>query len=191
MSRIVDKIRKLIALTTSPSVEEARTAASLAVKLIREHNVELTLPTSPADRPAPPPPSARRNPPPPRQPPPPQPSPPPKDPRTADEASARAAWDAWNGVPKDWGFGGPRTADTAADEAYATWAASNAAHQRAQAGGPSRKPSGSRRIEAKFRGRCRTCGEPYEEGEWVIWTKGKGCRHDNLFCRSERAVPGR
>ena len=69
MADVLDKIRKLVALTASPNENEARSAAFLACKLIRENQVQLNL-SGPVPRidpisytPYPPP----RRPPPPRK----------------------------------------------------------------------------------------------------------------------------
>lgn len=43
MADILDRIQKLMALASSSNENEARNAAFLAVKLIREHNVHLSL----------------------------------------------------------------------------------------------------------------------------------------------------
>jgi Protein of unknown function (DUF2786) len=57
MSRILDRVRQLIALASSPEPEEARTAAVLACQLIREHGLKLSDPgSSEADPPPPRPP---------------------------------------------------------------------------------------------------------------------------------------
>lgn len=45
MSKELDRILKLIALTTSPNENEARNAAFLATKLIREHKIVLSDPS--------------------------------------------------------------------------------------------------------------------------------------------------
>lgn len=50
MSPLLDRVRKLIALTTSSSQEEARTAAFEAARLIRTHGLVIT-----DKEPAPPP----------------------------------------------------------------------------------------------------------------------------------------
>jgi hypothetical protein len=42
-AKILDKVRKLLALAASPQEEEARTAALLASRLILEHGIQLTL----------------------------------------------------------------------------------------------------------------------------------------------------
>lgn len=39
VSTVMDKVRKLIALTESPFEEEARTAAMMAIRLIKEHKI--------------------------------------------------------------------------------------------------------------------------------------------------------
>ena len=41
MSAILDRVNKLIALAASPNLHEARNAAVLAAKLIREHHLEI------------------------------------------------------------------------------------------------------------------------------------------------------
>jgi hypothetical protein len=41
VASIVDRVNKLLALATSPNMHEARNAALLAAKLIREHNLEI------------------------------------------------------------------------------------------------------------------------------------------------------
>jgi hypothetical protein len=41
VSGIVDRVNKLIALAASPNLHEARNAAVLAARLIREHNLEI------------------------------------------------------------------------------------------------------------------------------------------------------
>lgn len=53
MTDVLDKIHKLVALSTSSHAEEARTAAFMAVKLIREHGIVLSY--SASYRPPPPP----------------------------------------------------------------------------------------------------------------------------------------
>ena len=48
-SPILERVRNLLALATSPNDNEARNAALLAARLIREHRLVLTLPrTTPA-----------------------------------------------------------------------------------------------------------------------------------------------
>lgn len=42
-SSVLDRIHRLMALSTSPCEEEARTAALIAVRLIREHRIRLSL----------------------------------------------------------------------------------------------------------------------------------------------------
>lgn len=42
-AKLLDKVRKLIALTSSPSLEEARTSAYQACKLIRKHGLVVGL----------------------------------------------------------------------------------------------------------------------------------------------------
>ncbi len=44
MSSVLERVRKLIALTSSPNENEARNAAVLAVRLIREHHLVLSVP---------------------------------------------------------------------------------------------------------------------------------------------------
>lgn len=52
---VLDRIHKLLALASSPNEHEARTAAVLAAKLIRQHRVVLAMPpATPAARPTPP-----------------------------------------------------------------------------------------------------------------------------------------
>ena len=46
MKNVVERVEQLIALATSPNENEARTAAMLAVQLIRKHKLVLSLPTS-------------------------------------------------------------------------------------------------------------------------------------------------
>lgn len=46
MSIILEKIRKLISLTDSPFEEEARSAAMLAVRLIKEHKILDSIPAN-------------------------------------------------------------------------------------------------------------------------------------------------
>ena len=46
MKNVVEKVHQLIALATSPNDNEARTAALLAVQLIRKHRIVLSLPIS-------------------------------------------------------------------------------------------------------------------------------------------------
>jgi hypothetical protein len=50
MSSIVDRVRKLVALSGSPNENEGRTAASLACRLIREHALEVRDPAPGARR---------------------------------------------------------------------------------------------------------------------------------------------
>jgi hypothetical protein len=55
MSAIVDRVRKLIALAGSPNEHESRSAAAMACRLIREHDLHLVDPSGHArraDRPA-------------------------------------------------------------------------------------------------------------------------------------------
>lgn len=61
MADVMDRLRKLLAMAESPVDEEARTAALLAVRLIKEHKIELALPGNkpPAAAGAPPPPTPR------------------------------------------------------------------------------------------------------------------------------------
>jgi len=44
MSGVMERLRKLLAMAESPVVEEARTAALMAAKLIKEHRIALLLP---------------------------------------------------------------------------------------------------------------------------------------------------
>lgn len=53
---LLDRVRKLIALSASDREEEARTSAFLACKLIRENGFAVTLPVTAAPRAAVPPP---------------------------------------------------------------------------------------------------------------------------------------
>ncbi len=46
MANVLDKINKLIALAGSPDEPEARSAAWAAVKLIREHKIQMSLPST-------------------------------------------------------------------------------------------------------------------------------------------------
>jgi hypothetical protein len=41
MSSVIDRVNKLLALASSPNLHEARNAAVLAAKLIREHGLEV------------------------------------------------------------------------------------------------------------------------------------------------------
>jgi hypothetical protein len=41
VSRVLAKIEKLVAMTSSPHVEEARTSAFMACKLIRDHGLQV------------------------------------------------------------------------------------------------------------------------------------------------------
>jgi len=51
MSNVLERIQQLLALSTSPNEHEARNAALLAARLIREHKVQLALPArSPTPR---------------------------------------------------------------------------------------------------------------------------------------------
>jgi hypothetical protein len=52
MASVKERLERLIALTESPNENEARNAAVLAVRLIRQHRVILTVPTSSATTPA-------------------------------------------------------------------------------------------------------------------------------------------
>lgn len=73
--KILDKVKKLMALTSSPEKEEARTAAMMAVSLIKKHDLltkKVETWTSSYEPPPPPPrPASRPEPPPPPPPPPP------------------------------------------------------------------------------------------------------------------------
>lgn len=60
MASILDRVQKLLALAASPNAHEARNAAYLAAKLIREHGLELK---EPAGAPRKTTPSARKTPP--------------------------------------------------------------------------------------------------------------------------------
>lgn len=48
MADIVERVRALIARTSSPHEEEARTAAVIACRLIREHQLDVVPPGPPA-----------------------------------------------------------------------------------------------------------------------------------------------
>jgi hypothetical protein len=48
MVTVLERLQRLIALTESPNENEARNAAVLAVRLIRQHQVVLTVPSSTA-----------------------------------------------------------------------------------------------------------------------------------------------
>jgi Protein of unknown function (DUF2786) len=48
VKNVVEKVQQLIALATSPNEHEARSAALLAVQLIRKHRLVLSVPASPA-----------------------------------------------------------------------------------------------------------------------------------------------
>jgi hypothetical protein len=70
VASIVDRVNKLLALATSPNMHEARNAALLAAKLIREHALEIREPEivrrktpRPTPRPTPKPrrPSSKKN----------------------------------------------------------------------------------------------------------------------------------
>ena len=54
MTDVLDRVKKLLALATSPFPEEARTAAFKAAQLIKEHKIELHLPGTSAGAAAPP-----------------------------------------------------------------------------------------------------------------------------------------
>jgi len=53
MGSVVDRVKKLLALAASPNAHEARNAAFLAAKLIREHGLELHEPAPPPRRASP------------------------------------------------------------------------------------------------------------------------------------------
>jgi hypothetical protein len=53
MASVLERLERLIALTESPNANEARNAAMLAVRLIREHHIKLALPAEPKTRPSP------------------------------------------------------------------------------------------------------------------------------------------
>lgn len=55
MADVLVKIRALLALTTSPNVDEARNAALVAARLIREHGIILTNPAASVGMTFPPP----------------------------------------------------------------------------------------------------------------------------------------
>ena len=44
MADIIDRLHKILAMAESPVEEEARTAAIMAVRLIKKHNVQLSMP---------------------------------------------------------------------------------------------------------------------------------------------------
>jgi len=46
MSSIVDRVRKLVALAGSPNEHESRSAAAMACRLIREHGLHVSDPSS-------------------------------------------------------------------------------------------------------------------------------------------------
>ena len=50
MASVIDRVRKLLALAASPNPHEARNAALLAAKLIREHGLVLSEPAAPPRR---------------------------------------------------------------------------------------------------------------------------------------------
>jgi uncharacterized protein DUF2786 len=53
MASVLERIQKLLALAASPNANEARNAAYLAAKLIREHGIELQEPPAPPRRASP------------------------------------------------------------------------------------------------------------------------------------------
>ncbi len=53
MGTVLDRVKKLLALAASPNAHEARNAAFLAAKLIRDHGIELFEPTLPPRRASP------------------------------------------------------------------------------------------------------------------------------------------
>jgi hypothetical protein len=103
VTSVAERVQKLIALSASPQIEEARTSAYLACKLIREHGLALVA-LAPPPAPAP------------RRDPPPRPQAPTED-----------------------------------------------------------KPV---RIRARYSSNCRKCGKHVDAGEPVLWTKGKGVKHE-------------
>jgi hypothetical protein len=63
MSSVIDRVNKLLALATSPNMHEARNAALMAAKLIREHDLEVRERERPQRRKTPKPkrPSSKKN----------------------------------------------------------------------------------------------------------------------------------
>jgi Protein of unknown function (DUF2786) len=53
MASVLERVQKLLALAASPNAHEARNAAYLAAKLIREHDLELREPPARPRRPSP------------------------------------------------------------------------------------------------------------------------------------------
>jgi|GEM_PF-2759213 len=60
-NQTVEKVRRLIALTSSPEREEARTSADIACRLIREHRLHVVADVPRAVPPPPPPPRPRQS----------------------------------------------------------------------------------------------------------------------------------
>jgi len=164
---VLDRIRKLLALTASPNENEARTAAFQMARMIREHQIVLALPAvhSQASRndeelweafrkaaswpPRQHRPQAKPETPPQAKPEtPPAPATPPrkKQPEDHGDVAARArAWCERNGI-----YTKQRTTHSVADDEDTV------------------------SMKAKFAGRCVVCGTRFGAGEEIVWDPRTG-----------------
>jgi hypothetical protein len=199
MGPLTEKAKKLLAMTASPAVEEARTAAFLLAKMIRESGAIITFPGEVAAPEQPKPrPAARSSPPrqnvqtPPRPP-----------PAYATDTGFRgqAAYAAYEQMFR-------RQQEKQQDQAAANaWAEDfiNATKRTSEAWKMKEKVEAEKRrkdredaereeverraykhgkpvpIRAKHRGSCHCCGMNIEVGDKVLWVKGHGVTHD--YCK--------
>jgi hypothetical protein len=199
MGPLTEKAKKLLALTTSPEEGEARTAAFMLARLLRENGAVLTFPSEGAapERPKPRP-AARPSPPRPNVQTPPRPPP-----SYATDAGFRgqAAHAAYEQMFR-------RQQEKQQDQAAANaWAEDfiNATKRTSEAWKMKEKVEAEKRrkdredaereeverraykhgkpvpIRAKHRGSCHCCGMNIEVGDNVLWVKGHGVTHE--YCR--------
>lgn len=177
---VMDRLAKLLAMAESPVEEEARTAAFLAVKLIKEHKIELRMPSASghSGQSAP---GQRRVP--------------------VDVDAAVRAWAAYEASAR------ARAASQQgrwSGQSRHTWASrgSNKSPPNSQGSGPGQNPAPDpasspdpasgpdparskkaadvfRIITTSYDGNCRACGGRYLAGERVFWKRGEGAIHES------------
>lgn len=186
----IDKVNKLIALTASSNVDEARNAALAACTLIREHNLQIVERKVSTPIPA----SALRDP-----------------MNAAWEPVSGSMWDgrvdssqvdARGNIRRDpMGRARPAAAKSAAKRPEAEPRQGRTGGERSETYPAAKKSTRVsdddyprrgfdemdpqvRQIQSKHPGSCKACGTLYEEGETVLWLKGHGCICvDNPSCR--------
>ena len=156
MGSVLDKVRQLIAMTAVDNVEEARSMAHAACKLMREHGIELSMPPEPVvlepwvESPF---------------------GPPPPKPPQPQKPKGPAAWSAHAPPPVE-----EQKKAEAARKARAHW------RSRAYDRG---KMECAVLIKSRHEAWCKGCGVAIEEGDAVWWRKGLGvacteCGHGPL-----------